>query len=116
MARNLFRAAEPQAAATQGAPAPAVRMEYIQSLWGDSLDNPTHQDVLDFIEKIKQSDGEHGAFWVALADESSLEVHQNLEVILTDAEGQEKRSRAKNWKEVQEYFRLFAEGRSDFID
>jgi hypothetical protein len=91
-------------------------MEYIQSLWGDSLDNPTHQDVLDFIEKIKLSDEEHGAFWFALADESNLEVHQNLEVILTDAEGEEKRSQARNWEEVKEYFRLFAEGRSDFID
>lgn len=92
-----------------------VPMEYIQSLWGDSLNNPTYQDVLDFIEKIKLSDGEHGAFWVALEDESSLEVHQNLEVILTDAEGEEKRKQAPSWEAVTEYFRLFAEGQNDFI-
>ncbi|NVO83512.1 hypothetical protein [Hymenobacter terrestris] len=92
-----------------------VPMEYIQSLWGDSLDKPTYQDVLDFIEKTKLSDEEHGAFWVALEDESNLEVHQDLEVILTNAEGEEKRIQATSWDEVKEYFRLFSEGRSDFI-
>ena len=91
-------------------------MSYIQSLWGDSLDNPTYQDVLEFIENIKRSDEEHGAFWVALEDESNLEVHQNLAVILTDAEGEEKRIQASNWEEVKQYFLFFSEGRSDFIN
>ena len=94
---------------------PRVQMEYIQSLWGDSIDKPTYQDILDFIEKTKLSDEEHGAFWVALEDESNLEVHQDLEVILTDAEGEEKRKQAKSWEEVKEYFHLFSKGRVDFI-
>ena len=89
---------------------------YLQALWGDSLDQPTYIDVLAFIEKLKQSDEEHGAFWVGMEDDFTLEVHQDLTVILVDSSDQETRSKASNWDEVSTYFSQFFAGDRDFIN
>lgn len=89
--------------------------EYLQAAWGDSLDHPTYSDVLTFIEKLKESDEEHGAFWVGMADDFTLEVHQDLTVILVDSSDQETRSKARNWDEVSTYFNQFFAGDRDFF-
>lgn len=93
-----------------------MRAEYLQALWGESLDHPTYSDVLTFIEKLKESDEEHGAFWVGMEDEFTLEVHQDLTVILVDSSDLETRCEARNWDEVRSYFNLFFSGDRGFIN
>lgn len=93
--------------------------EYLEAAWGESVDNPTYADVLDFIEKTKASDAEHGAFWVGMEDEMVLEVHQDLTVILVnsaDTESEETRTQAKDWQAVKSYYQLFLAGNRDFIN
>jgi hypothetical protein len=92
--------------------------DYLEAAWGDSIDNPTYLDILNFIEKLKKSDKEHGAFWVRMEDEMVLEVHQDLTVILVDQtslEDEETRTKAKDWEEVKSYYQLFLARSRDFI-
>ena len=90
--------------------------EYIQAAWGDSLDHPAYADILAFIEKIKKSDEEHGAFWVGMEDGTALEVHQDLTIIFSDLSNSNLRKKAENWPQVADCFKLFLAGSRDFLN
>jgi hypothetical protein len=84
---------------------------YLQKAWGDSVDDVTMDDIRVAIEEVQKMDDDHGAFWVGIVkeDELILEVHKDLTliVILEPDSAEEVRSKAKDWKEVEEFYNLF---------
>lgn len=90
---------------------------YLQTAWGDSLDNISINDVRDAISEVQNMDDEHGVFWVGLFnnDENVLEVHKDLTIIgvFEDAPDFEIISKGKNWAEIENLYLLLLNGRID---
>jgi hypothetical protein len=84
---------------------------YLGTAWGDSVDNPTIQDVRNAILETIKMDDEHGAFWVSNGDEEEtvLETHKDLSVIgiFPGPSEQQIKSKVNNWNEVEELYEVF---------
>ena len=92
---------------------------YLQKAWGDSVDNPTIQDVRNAISETIKMDDEHGAFWVGIADkdETVLETYKDLSVIgiFPGIAEQQIKSRFYNWKEIEDLYNVFLAGDFDAV-
>ncbi|MBF4508276.1 hypothetical protein IRZ83_16490 [Flavobacterium sp. JLP] len=55
---------------------------YLESANASSFENPTLQDLDLALEELKQSDEEHGAFWIVDEDENVLEIHKDKKLKL----------------------------------
>jgi hypothetical protein len=85
-------------------------MLYLQYGVGDSVDNPTIEDVQDAIKSMKTVDEEHGAFWVATDDEEYvLEASLHLRLVLIEGEEDDKRL-SRDWEQVLDMYRLLFSG------
>jgi hypothetical protein len=91
-----------------------VKEIYLQTLWGDSTDNATLEDVQIAISKLKKMDDEHAAFWVGIENggESILEIHKDLTIIamFEDDPKKEITKQGIDWKEIENLYRLFLNG------
>jgi len=91
-----------------------VKQTYLQTLWGDSIDNATLEDVRIAMSKLKKMDDEHAAFWVGIVNggESILEIHKDLTIIaLFDEDPKnEITKQGIDWKEIENLYRLFLNG------
>jgi uncharacterized radical SAM superfamily protein len=84
---------------------------YLQKAWSDSLEDVSLEDVRDAIKEVQEIDGEHAAFWVGIVDEDEfiLEVNKDLSLMaILDRESEEEiHSKAKDWEDVENSFKLF---------
>lgn len=55
-------------------------MIYLESANASSFDNCTIENLDLAFEELKQSDEEHGAFWVVDEEENVLEIHKDLSI------------------------------------
>ncbi|WP_299229720.1 hypothetical protein [uncultured Psychroserpens sp.] len=99
---------------------------FLEKAWGDSVDNPKIEDIEVAIKETQEMDDEHGAFWVGVFGEDDkeivLEVSKYLtQTLILDPENSnpetfnEKRSRAENWEEILQNFKLLLNGEIDEI-
>ena len=95
-------------------PMKGVKETYLQTLWGDSTDNATLEDVQIAMNKLKKMDDEHAAFWVGIENvgESILEIHKDLTIIAVfeDDPKNEITKQGIDWKEIENLYRLFLNG------
>jgi hypothetical protein len=78
---------------------------YIEKAWGDSIDEPTMEDIRVAIQETIEMDDEHGAFWVSVGEGMPiLETHKDLTVIAVYGEGEEVRHKLKSWAEVERMY------------
>ena len=92
---------------------------YLQTLWGDSTDNATLEDVQKAILKLQKMDDEHAAFWVGIENEgeSILEIHKDLTIIAVfeNDPKNEITKQGSDWKEIENLYRLFLNDELDKV-
>jgi len=85
---------------------------YLQTAWGDSIDDVTMEDIEEIISEIIEMDHEEGFFWVGIFNGDSeiiLEAHNDLTVLGTFEEDDEQQVKAKfeTWDEIKNLYALF---------
>jgi hypothetical protein len=92
---------------------------YLGSANGNSVDNPTMQDVRNAILETINMDDEHGAFWVSNGydEETVLETHKDLSIIgiFPGPSEQQIKSKLQSWNEVEELYEVFLSGDFDQV-
>jgi hypothetical protein len=85
---------------------------YLQTAWGDSIDDVTMEDIHDVIEETLEMDDENGRFWVGIFvgdNEVVLESRKNMTVlgIFNDSEEEEIEAQFESWSEIENLYELF---------
>jgi hypothetical protein len=92
---------------------------YLQTAWGDQWHTVTIDTVKVAIDRLRNMDDEHGAFWVGLIkeDENVLEVHKDLEIIgvFQDKPDVELRGHGQDWDEVVTLFQSFLDDKTEIV-
>ena len=93
-------------------------MSYLQTAWGDSIDDDVSiDDIVTAINQIQEMDEEHGAFWVGIGEEeNTLEVSKDLSIFAVFAEdGSQIKAQFNSWEEVKALYESFLEERYDLV-
>lgn len=94
---------------------------FLEKAWGDSIDNPSLQDIKNTISETQEMDFEHGAFWVGIfgenGEEEVLEVDKNLEItlILVSNNPIELKKTADSWSSIERTYEKFLSGNTEAI-
>lgn len=85
---------------------------YLQTAWGDSIDDVDMEDIRDVIEETLEMDEENGRFWVGIFvgdNEVILESRKNMTVlgIFNDSEEEEIEAQFESWSEIESLYELF---------
>ncbi|MBE9460390.1 hypothetical protein ACFP1I_03240 [Dyadobacter subterraneus] len=85
---------------------------YLQTAWGDSIDDVDMEDIRDVIEETLEMDEENGRFWVGIFvgdNEVVLESRKNMTVlgIFNDSEEEEIEAQFDSWTEIESLYELF---------
>lgn len=85
---------------------------YLQTAWGDSIDDVDMEDIRDVIEETLEMDEENGRFWVGIFvgdNEVVLETRKNMTVlgIFNDSEEEEIEAQFESWSEIESLYELF---------
>lgn len=85
---------------------------YLQTAWGDSIDDVDMEDIRDVIEETLEMDEENGRFWVGIFvgdNEVVLESRKNMTVlgIFNDSEEEEIEAQFESWSEIENLYELF---------
>jgi hypothetical protein len=92
---------------------------YLQTLWGDQWHYVTMDVVRTAIERIKEMDEEHAAFWVSVTktDENVLEVHKDLQIlgVFEDEPDIQYRGKCANWTEIESLYELLLSDKIEMV-
>ncbi|MEO6684585.1 MAG: hypothetical protein ABIN24_01415 [Dyadobacter sp.] len=85
---------------------------YLQTSWGESIDDVTMEDIEEIIAETIESEEEPASFWVGIFKGNSeiiLEAHKDLTVVgtLEDDENEEIKAQFKTWAEIEDLYKLF---------
>ncbi|MCF0058951.1 hypothetical protein [Dyadobacter sp. CY356] len=85
---------------------------YLQTAWGDSIDDVDMEDIHDVIEETLEMDDENGRFWVGIFvgdNEVVLESRKNMTVlgIFNESEEEEIEAQFDSWEEIEDLYKLF---------
>lgn len=92
---------------------------YLQTAWGDSIDDVDMEDIREVIEETLEMNDENGRFWVGIFvgdNEVVLESRKNMTVlgIFNDSEEEEIEAQFENWSEIESLYELFL--KKDFAE
>lgn len=92
---------------------------YLQTAWGDSIDDVDMEDIREVIEETLEMDDENGRFWVGIFvgdNEVVLESRKNMTVlgIFNDSEEEEIEAQFESWSEIESLYELFL--KKDFAE
>lgn len=85
---------------------------YLQTGWGDSVDDVDMEDISWAISETIEMDNEQGLFWVGIfvgLSELILEVKKDLTVtgIFNDNEDENVKAQFSNWIEIEDLYKIF---------